>query len=106
MPYIQIISPWGQARQIASSDNETVGRWLVETLSLFTSPIPAYGGIRINVQPLSVGQEPNAVWDWHPAANQTFTAQLRECTPIENVRALARAMMHYADEVEEKAERV
>lgn len=106
MPYIQIISAWGEARQISSSDNETVGRWLVETLSLFTSPHPAYNDISIDVQPLSIGQEPNAVWDWHPAANQTFTAQLRERTPIENVRALAQAMMHYADEVEEKAERV
>ena len=106
MPYIQIISAWGEARQISSSDNETVGRWLVETLSLFTSPHPAYNDIRIDVRPLSVGPEPGGAWDWHPAANQTFTAELRERTPIGNVRALARAMMHYADRVEEEAGRV
>lgn len=106
MPYIQITSAIGQVRTISSSDNETVGRWLVETLTLFTSPNPAYGDIRIRVDPLPVGVEPNAAWDWHPAANRQFATELRERTPLGNVRALARAMQHYADELEEEAGRV
>lgn len=99
MPYIQITDASGYTRQISSSDNETVGRWLVETLSLFTNPNPAYG-IRINVLPLWVGPETGGAWDWPPATNQVFTAELNARTPIENIRALAQTMEGYADKLE------
>lgn len=103
MPYIQITDPYGHCRQISSSDNQTVAHWLVETLSLFTSPDAAHGHIRIDVQPLWVGPEQGGAWDWHPGANQYLIAHLAETTPIGNVRALARAIEHYADEIEEEA---
>lgn len=106
MPYIQITDPYGHCRQISSSENSTVAQWLVETLILFTSPDAADGRIRIAVRPLWVGPEQGGAWDWHPAANQTLAAFLAETTPIGNVRALARAMEHYADELEEGAGRV
>lgn len=102
MPHIQIHDSYGICRQIHSSDNETVARWLVETLTLFTSPNEAYGHIRVAVRPLWIGPEQGGTWDWHPAANQTLIAFLAETTPLGNVRALARAMEHYADEAEEK----
>lgn len=102
MPYIQITDSYGHCRQISSSDNETLARWLVETLTMFTSPDMAYGHIRIDVRPLWVGPEQGGAWDWHPVSNQSLVAFLAETTPLGNVRALARAMEHYADEAEEK----
>ena len=100
MPHILISGPDGQTRTIASSDNETVARWLVETLTLFTSPHPAYAHINIQVRPLWVGPTEGGAWDWHPAANQSLIANVTGTTPIDNVRRLARAMELYADQVE------
>lgn len=102
MPYIKIIDSYGHARQISSSDNETVARWLVETLSLFTHPNETYGNIRIDVRALWVGPETGGAWDWHPAANESLWAVLNERTPVGNVRALAKLMTEYADKIEEK----
>lgn len=101
MPHIQIRDPYGHARQISSSDNETLARWLVEMLTQFTSPNEAYGNIRIDVRPLWVGPVQGGAWDWHPAANESLWVTIRERTPVGNIRALAKLMTEYADKIED-----
>ena len=100
MPFIQIHNVIGESRMISSSNNETIARWLVETLTLFTTPNEAYAGITIRVGPLWVGTSERGAWDWHPAANQTFVASLVDLTPAGNIRTLATLLLNYCDDIQ------
>jgi len=100
VPFIQIRNVIGENRTISSSNNETIARWLVETLTLFTTPNEAYAGISIRVAPLWVGTSERGAWDWHPAVNQTFVASLVDLTPAGNIQTLAALLLNYCVDIQ------